>query len=65
MYKEVERKGRATGPNEIQMEFLKSACKVGMEWLTVLFNVISRTTKMPKEWRWSTMILLCKNKGDI
>jgi len=27
-------------------------------------NVMFRTVKMPKEWRTSTVILLCKNKGD-
>ncbi|KAG5592687.1 hypothetical protein H5410_043201 [Solanum commersonii] len=36
-----------------------------MEWLTGLFNVIFRTSSMPEEWRWSTMIPLYKNKGDI
>lgn len=36
-----------------------------MEWLIELFNVIFNTTKMPEEWRWNTMILLYKNKGDI
>ena len=39
--------------------------KVGLEWLTELFNVIYRTAKMPREWRTSTVIPLYKNKGDI
>ncbi|XP_070039095.1 uncharacterized protein [Nicotiana tomentosiformis] len=26
---------------------------------------LAKTKKMPKEWRWSTMVLLYKNKGDI
>ncbi|XP_059284900.1 uncharacterized protein LOC132038212 [Lycium ferocissimum] len=59
------RRGRATGPDEIPGEFWKNAGKVGLEWLTGLFNVIFKTTKMPEEWRWSTMIPVYKNKGDI
>ena len=37
----------------------------GLGWLTELFNVILRTAKMPREWRFSTVIPLYKNKGDI
>ncbi|KAG5632588.1 hypothetical protein H5410_004305 [Solanum commersonii] len=48
-------RGRATGPDEIPVEFWKSTNKAGIEWLTGLFNVIFKTTKMPDEWRWSTM----------
>ncbi|KAG5572387.1 hypothetical protein H5410_062153 [Solanum commersonii] len=58
-------RGRATGPDEILVEFWKSTNKAGIEWLTRLFNVIFRTAKMPDEWRWSTMVPLYKNKGDI
>ncbi|KAG5608727.1 hypothetical protein H5410_020008 [Solanum commersonii] len=58
-------RGRATGPDEIPVEFWKSMDKAGIEWLTGLFNVIFKTAKMPDEWRWSTMVPLYKNKGDI
>ncbi|KAG5606591.1 hypothetical protein H5410_028083 [Solanum commersonii] len=58
-------RGRATRPDEIPVEFWKSTDKAGLEWLTGLFNVILKTTKMPDEWRWSTMVPLYKNKGDI
>ncbi|KAG5591784.1 hypothetical protein H5410_042298, partial [Solanum commersonii] len=58
-------RGRATGPDEIPVDFWKSADKAGIEWLTRLFNVIFKTAKMPDEWRWSTMVPLYKNKGDI
>jgi len=37
----------------------------GLKWLAELFNVILRTTKMPREWRFSAIIPLYKNKGDI
>ncbi|XP_019257885.1 PREDICTED: uncharacterized protein LOC109236123 [Nicotiana attenuata] len=57
--------GKATGPDKIVVEFWKSAGKAGLEWLTRLFNVIFRTKKMPEEWRWSTMVPIYKNKGDI
>ncbi|WMV29994.1 hypothetical protein MTR67_023379 [Solanum verrucosum] len=58
-------RGRATEPDEISVDFWKSTDKAGIEWLTGLFNVIFKTAKMPDEWRWSTMVLLYKNKGDI
>jgi len=37
----------------------------GLKWLAELFNIIFRTVEMPSEWRFSTIILLYKNKGDI
>ena len=36
-----------------------------MKWLVELFNVIFRTAKMPREWRFSTVIPWYNNKGDI
>lgn len=36
-----------------------------LERLIELLNVISKTTKMLEEWRWSMMIPLYKNKGDL
>ena len=33
-------------------------------WLTDFFNVILKIAKMPQEWKHSTIIPLCKNKGD-
>ncbi|XP_075091464.1 uncharacterized protein LOC142171676 [Nicotiana tabacum] len=58
-------RGKATGPDEILVEFWKEAGRVGLECLTSLFNVIFKTKKMPEDWRWSLMILLYKNKGEI
>lgn len=57
-------RGRTTGPDEIPTKFWKTSGMAGLEWLTRLFNVIFRTAKMPEAWRWSTMVLLYKNKGD-
>ncbi|KAF3647081.1 Rhodanese-like domain-containing protein 11, chloroplastic [Capsicum annuum] len=59
------RRGRATGPDEIPVEFWKFVGEAGVRWLTALLNEIFRTAKMPEAWRWSTMIPLYKNKGDI
>lgn len=58
-------RGRATGLDEILVEFWNSVGKVGMECVIGLFNVIFRTTKMPNQWRWSTVVPLYKNNGDI
>ncbi|PHT29926.1 THO complex subunit 4A [Capsicum baccatum] len=59
------RRGRATGPDEIPVDFWKFAGEAGVRWLTGLFNEIFKTAKMPEAWRWSTMIPRYKNKGDI
>ena len=59
------RRGRTTGPDKILVEFWKSTSGAGLEWLTRLFNIIFRAAKMPEAWRWSTMIPVYKNKGDI
>ena len=57
--------GKAEGPDQIPVEVWKYLGEEGLEWLTELFNVIFRMAKMPKEWRSSTVIPLCKNKGDF
>lgn len=59
------RRGRAIRPDEIPVDFWKFAGRAGLRWLTELFNDFFKTAKMPEAWRWSTMIPLYKNKGDI
>ncbi|XP_019259818.1 PREDICTED: uncharacterized protein LOC109237879 [Nicotiana attenuata] len=59
------RRGRATGPDEIPVELWRCVGRACLEWLIGLFNVIFKTNRMPEEWRWSTMVPLYKNKGDI
>ncbi|XP_070020246.1 uncharacterized protein [Nicotiana sylvestris] len=44
-------RGRATGPDEILVEFWKCVGRVGLRWLTGLFNVIFKPKRMPDEWR--------------
>ncbi|XP_070004497.1 uncharacterized protein [Nicotiana sylvestris] len=56
---------KATGPDESPVEFCRYAGRVGLEWLTRLFNVIFRTKRMRDERRWSKMVPVYKNKGDI
>ncbi|XP_019229415.1 PREDICTED: uncharacterized protein LOC109210451 [Nicotiana attenuata] len=58
-------RGKATRPDEISVEFWKEVGRVGLEWLTNLFNIIFKMKKMTEDWRWSLMISLYKNKGDI
>ncbi|KAF3653304.1 putative transcription elongation factor SPT5 -like protein 1 [Capsicum annuum] len=59
------RRGRAMGPDEVLVDFWKFSGEAGLRWLTDLFNDIFKSAKMPEAWRWSTMIPLYKNKGDI
>ncbi|XP_070049365.1 uncharacterized protein [Nicotiana tomentosiformis] len=42
-------KDKATGPDEIPVEFWKSAGKAGVECLNRLFNIMFRAKKMPEE----------------
>ncbi|XP_019237487.1 PREDICTED: uncharacterized protein LOC109217680 [Nicotiana attenuata] len=58
-------RGKATGPDDIPMEFWKEVGHAGLEWLTSLFDVIFKTKNMPEDWRWSLVIPLYKNKGEI
>lgn len=58
-------RGRAIGLDAIPVDFWKCTDREGIEWLTGLFNVVFRMTRMPEGWRWNTMIPLNKNKGDI
>lgn len=58
-------KGKATRHNEIPAKFWKCLGRAGLEWLTRLFNVVFRTPKISKSGRWSSMIPVYKNKGDI
>ncbi|XP_075077137.1 uncharacterized protein LOC142163883 [Nicotiana tabacum] len=39
--------GKVTGPDEIPVEFWRY--RVGLEWLTELFNIIFKTKRMPDE----------------
>ena len=47
------------------MEVWKCLGEEGLKWLAEHFNVICKTAKMPREWRFSIIIPLYKNKGDI
>ncbi|XP_075077138.1 uncharacterized protein LOC142163884 [Nicotiana tabacum] len=58
-------RGKASGPDEIPVEFWKEVGRAGLEWLSGLFNVIFRMKKMPEYWRLNLMVPLYKNKGDI
>ncbi|XP_070012881.1 uncharacterized protein [Nicotiana sylvestris] len=58
-------RGNAIGLDEIPIELWRCVGRAGLEWLTELFDVIFKTNRMPEEWRWSTMVPLYKNKGDI
>jgi hypothetical protein len=57
--------GKATGLDEIPVEFWKYVGDVGLKWLTKFFNVILDTCRMPNIWRQSVVVPLYKNKGDI
>ncbi|XP_057550510.1 uncharacterized protein LOC130828560 [Amaranthus tricolor] len=55
---------KAVGLGNIPIEVWRGLGEEGIHWLTELFNAILRSSKMPEEWRVSTIIPLFKNKGD-
>ena len=57
---------KVMGLDQILVKVWKYMDEEGLKLLTELFNVILlRITKMPSAWRFSTIISLYKNKGDI
>ena len=58
------KKGKAVGPDELPVEVWKCMGKMGIDFLTRLFNRLLMGERMPKEWRRSVLIQINKNKGD-
>ena len=54
--------GKVEGSDQILVELWKCLGEEGLKWLAEFSNVIFRTAKMPREWRFSTVIPLYKNK---
>jgi hypothetical protein len=52
-------------PNGIPIKVCRTLGDVAIVWLTKLFNLISRSNKMPDEWRRSILVPIFKNKGDV
>jgi hypothetical protein len=57
--------GKSMGPDGIPIEVWKSFGDVAIVWLTKLFNLIFRSNKMSDKWRWSILVPIFKNKGDV
>ena len=58
------KKGKAAGPDELPIEVWKCMGKMGIKFLTRLFNRLLMGERMPEEWRRSVLIPIYKNKGD-
>nr|GEW23862.1 retrovirus-related Pol polyprotein LINE-1 [Tanacetum cinerariifolium] len=57
-------RNKVVGPDQIPIEAWKSLGDEGTFWLTILFNKIFTSAKMPEERRLSEVIPIFKNKGD-
>ena len=57
------KKGKAVGPDELPVEVWKCMGKMGIKFLTRLFNRLLMGERMPEEWRRSVLIPIYKNKG--
>ena len=58
------KKDKAVGPDELPVEVWKCMRKMGIKFLTRLFNRLLMGERMPEEWRRSVLISIYKNKGD-
>ena len=56
--------GKAVGPDELSAEIGKCMGKMGIKFLTRLFNRLLMGERMPEEWRRNVLIQIYKNKGD-
>ena len=57
------KKSKAAGPDELPVEVWKCMGKMGIEFLTRLFNRLLMGEQMPEEWKRSVLIPIYKNKG--
>ena len=58
------KKGKAAGLDELPVEVWKCMGKMGIKFLTRLFNRLLVGERMPEEWRRSFLIPIYKNKRD-
>ena len=58
------KKGKAAGPDELPVKVWKCMEKMGIRFLTRLFNKLLMGEQMPEEWRRNVLIPIYKNKGD-
>ena len=58
------KKGKAVGPDELPVEVWKCMGKMGIEFLTRLFNRLLMGERMAEKRRRSVLIPIYKNKGD-
>ena len=56
------KKGKAVGPDKLLVEVWKCMGKMGIKFLTRLFNRLLMGKRMPEEWRRSVLIPIHKNK---
>ena len=57
-------KCKVVGPDEFPIEVWKCMAKMGIKFLTRLFNRLLMGERMPEEWRRSVLIPVYKNKGN-
>ena len=58
------KKGKAVEQDELPVEVWKCMEKMGIKFLTMLFNRLLVGERMPEEWKKSLLIPIYKNKGD-
>ena len=56
--------GKATGPDDIPVEFWRSKQWNSTKWLTQFFNQITKEGHVPSDWHRSTTVPIFKKKGS-
>ena len=59
------KKGKAIGTDEVRLDMLEMAGKVGVKWTGRLLDVCVREGRVPKEWRLGLIVPIWKRKGDV
>ena len=56
---------KAVGPDDIPVEVWKCLGESALKFLTKMYNRTMESEIMPEEWRYSVLIPIFKNKGDV
>ena len=59
------KKGRVTGIDEVRVEMLVMAERVGVRWTRRLLNTCMREGKIPEEWRTGLIVPVWKERYHV
>ena len=57
--------GKAVGPDDIPVDVWKYLGETALVFLSKLYNRTMESERMPEEWKYSVLVPIFKNKGDV